>query len=173
MFYIHPDETKAWCLFLAALHDAVNSGEHRTVQMAVSYGCTRRVDALIGCGTCRSCTKQLILRGLHVSTIAHADEDTYANDVTLSIFQHLTTLDPRLTTAAGGLGDDFVEMDSAQFARIMHWAGTVVPIGTEVFTSSSYHNALAESATEPGRYRPNGETYRAEAEALQNGTQTW
>lgn len=172
-FYIHADETKAWCLFLAALHNAVNAGERRTVQLPVSYGCTRRVDALVGCGVCRSCVKQLILRGLHTSNIAQADEDTYANDVATSIFLYLTQLDSRLTTAAPGLGDDLVEMDSPQFARVMQWAGTVVPIGTEVFTSSGHQDAMAEAATEPGHYRPNGSAYAAEAGALQNGVHSW
>lgn len=148
MFFIHPDETKAWCLYLAALHTAVNAGPRRTVQLPVSYGCTRRVDALVGCGTCRSCVKQLILRGLHTSNIAQADEDTYANDAATAIFQYLTELDPRFTIAAPGLGDDLVEMDSPQFARVMQWAGTIVPIGTEVFTSSAHQAAMAESATE-------------------------
>lgn len=149
MFYIHPNETSAWCLYLAALHNAVNAGERRTMLLPVSYGCTRRADALLGCGTCKSCTKQLIARGLHTSTIPQADLDTYANDAATAVFQHLTALDPRLTTGSAGLGDDFTEMDSAQFARVMQWAGTVIPIGTQVFSSSTYQEALAESAAEP------------------------
>jgi len=165
-FYIHPDETKAWCLYLAALHTVVNAGEHRTVQLPVSYGCTRRADALVGCGTCKSCTKQLILRALHTSTISQADEDLYATDAAVAVFQYLTELDPRLT--ADGLGDDYVEMDSAQFARVMQWAGTVVTIGSQMFTSSTQQSAMAESATEPGYHR---DLFGADVVALQNGQQ--
>lgn len=113
-------QAKHWCRYLAALHTAIEAGSG-TLFMPVSYDCTRVSDAITGCGTCYQCTKQLILRALHTSTVPPADVARLAAGMADSVFQYVTTLDERLN-APDGLGDDYTAMTSVQFATVMDWA---------------------------------------------------
>jgi hypothetical protein len=149
--HITPGETKVWCWYLAALHMAAGANS-RTVYLPVSYQCTRRANSLTGCGTCYNCTKQLIMRALHTSSCPQADLDNWAHDRAEAVFQHVTGLDERLNHP-NGLGDDYTEMNSEQFTRVMNWAAEMIPM-SQLVSSSAYATAQAEAATAPHPYRP-------------------
>ncbi len=113
-------QAKHWCRYLGTLHTAIDSVMQKAM-MPISYECTRVSDSITGCGTCYQCTKQLILRALHTSTVPPADVVHYAAAIADSVFQYVTTLDERLN-APDGLGDDYLSMPSEQFAKVMMWA---------------------------------------------------
>lgn len=169
--HIELKEIKAWCWYLAALHQAAGADGRRVV-LPVHYQCMRRPAALVGCGTCYKCTQQMICRALYVSSCPQGDLEAWSAARTEAVFQYVTGLDPRLNNP-NGLNDDFTEMDSAQFARVMQWAGDMIPMTglNGLVSSSAYAAAAAETATEAGQYRPNGNAYEADVAALRNGSQ--
>jgi hypothetical protein len=142
---ITDDAVKRWCLYLANLHQITGG----TIVLPVSYNCPRRPNSMMGCGTCYQCTKELIMRVIVLSSDAPAgSEHVLANQINDKVFTYVTSLDERLNHH-NGLGDDYMEMDSEYFGRVMQWAGTLEAITVPVTSSSQQDNPVWTPEPEP------------------------
>lgn len=118
-----PDETRAWCAYLAALITVTGNN----IAVPISPKCTRKAPnglGLTGCGTCFRCSVQLISRALAITLPFPSGEELENNAwwIANDVYRHVVRLDPQRFTDANG--DDYAPMSPEAFARVMRFAAT-------------------------------------------------